>query len=98
MPLLSSLVGKRRMLELLEVISERQPVYLKQLTKGDWNAMTGCRLLRELETVGLIAHIIEGGKLGESMKKVYRRTPKGEAVLNHAREIQKLLDGRLGGK
>ena len=98
MVLLDVFIGKRRLFELLEVVEREKAVYIAQLMRMGWNAMTTSTSLKLLVKQGLLTCTVEGG-LGEKVKKVYRLTPKGIKVLEHLREVQKLLnDGRLGNK
>jgi len=95
--LLDALIGKRRLFELLGIVETEKTVYIAQLMRMGWNAMTATTSLKLLVKEGLLTCTVEGG-LGENVKKIYRMTPKGSKVLEHLREIQKLLDGRLGNK
>jgi predicted transcriptional regulator len=94
---LQDLLGKRRIFELLEVVDKNHSVNLMRLPQMGWNIVTAAGYLRLLVKHGLLSCKVEGG-LGENVKKVYRLTPKGTKVLEHLREIQKLLNGRLGNK
>ena len=95
---LQDLLGKRRLFELLEIVDKHGSIYIAQLLKMDWNTVTASTSFRLLVKSGLVSCTVEGG-LGENVKKVYRLTPKGSKVLEHLREIQKLLNnGRLGNK
>lgn len=94
---LEELLGKRRLFELLEIVDRHDSIYIAQLLKMGWNTMTATTTFRFLVNNGLAICTVEGG-LGERTRKVYRLTPKGHKVLEHVREIQKLLNGRLGNK
>lgn len=95
--LMQVFIGKRQLFELMEVVEKHQTVYIAQLMKMGWNAMTATTSLKLLVSNGILSCTVEGG-LGENVKKVYRLTPKGLKILEHLREIQKLLNGRLGNK
>lgn len=95
--LMKDFVGKRRILDLLEVLDKEREVYLAQLMTMGWNAMTITTSFRLLLKYDLVTCTVRGG-FGENVKKIYRLTPKGSKVLEHLREIQKLLNGRLGNK
>lgn len=99
MTLLEDFIGKRRILELLEIVDKRGSIYILELVKTQtgWNSMTATRLFKVLVKNGVLSCTITGG-LGENIRNVYRLTPKGSKVLEHLREIQKLLNGRLGNK
>jgi predicted transcriptional regulator len=95
---LQELLGKRRIFELLEVVDENRSINLMRLPGMGWNIVTAAGYLRLLVKHDLLSCTVEGG-LGENVKKVYRLTSKGSKVLEHLREIQKLLEsGRLGNK
>lgn len=97
MVLLDAFIGKRRLFELLEIVEREKAVYIAQLMTMGWNAMTTTTSLKLLVKQGLLTCTVEGG-LGEHVKKIYKLTEKGTEILEHLREIQKLLNGRLGNK
>jgi DNA-binding PadR family transcriptional regulator len=87
---LSTIAGRRKTLEVLEILAKRAPVYAEQLAKEGWDRVTLHRAFTVLESMGIVSYRLEFcGGMGT--RKWVELTDKGKDVVGYVREIEKII-------
>lgn len=85
-----TLSGTKRQYELIRELHKRGRLYQAQLEREGWNRVTMTKILREFETLELVAKEVEfRGR--EGTRVWYSLTPKGRVVAGHIGEIEETL-------
>lgn len=87
---MSLFTGKKRMMELLWAVKEREPVYIEQLVDLDWSRPTATYYLEELKDRGLVTYRFER-RSGHYIKWI-ELTPKGRQVLEHLQAAKDIME------